>query len=85
MVALSELLALPVAIFTTTHLEIDNSENKILIWWPQLLKELTGGDGYKYRFKPNAVPSIFPHRSVNAPYVEGNPRWETPLAAASHD
>ncbi len=32
-----------------------NSENKILIWWPQLLKELTGGDGYKYRFKPNAV------------------------------
>ncbi len=46
MVALGELLLLPVAIFTTTQLWIDNAENKILIWLPQLLKELTGGDGY---------------------------------------
>ncbi len=50
-----------VAIFTSTHLGIDNLENKYW-WWPQLLKELTDGDGYKYRFKPNAVPSIFPHK-----------------------
>ncbi len=65
MVALCELLPLPDAIFTTTQLGIDNWENKILIWWPQLLKELTGGDGYKYRFKPNAVPSIvFPPKGV---------------------
>ncbi len=63
MVALGELLALLVDIFTTTQLWIDNSENKILIWWPQLPKELTGGDGYKYRFKPNAVQWIFfPHK-----------------------
>ncbi len=51
--------ALPVAIFTTIQLGIDNWENKILIWWPQLPKEPTGGDGYKYRFKSNAVPWIF--------------------------
>ncbi len=54
MVALGELLALPVAIFTTTHLGIHNSENKILIWWPQLTKELTvgeSGDGYKYYYQ----------------------------------
>ncbi len=44
---LGELLALPVAIFTTIQLGIDNWENKILIWWPQLSKELTAGDGYK--------------------------------------
>ncbi len=60
---LGELLALPVAIFTTIQLGIDNWENKILIWWPQLSKELTGGDGYK--FKPNAVQWIFfPTRSI---------------------
>ncbi len=66
MFALGELLALPVAIFTQ-----HNSENKILIWWPQLLKELTGGDGYKYRFKPNAVPSIFPHKESKRPGCGG--------------
>ncbi len=32
MVALGELLELPVVIFTTTQLWIDNTENKILIW-----------------------------------------------------
>ncbi len=64
-----ELLALPVAIFTTTHLGIPqyNSENKTLVWWPQLAKELAGGDGYKYRFKPKAVPSIVPHMETKRP------------------
>lgn len=28
----------------------------------QLLKERTGGKGYKRRLKPNALPSIFPHK-----------------------
>ncbi len=40
---------------------------KILIWWPQLLKELTGGGGYKYRFKPNIVPSISLHKETKCP------------------
>ncbi len=71
MVALIELLALPVAIFTTTQLWIDNLENKIVIWWPQLPKELTGGGGYKYRIKPDAVPWIFPHKeSKRLGYIE---------------
>ncbi len=33
MVALGELLALPVAMFTATQLGIHNSENKILVRW----------------------------------------------------
>ncbi len=85
MVALSELLALPVAIFTTKQLSIHNSENKILIWWPQLLKELTGGDDISIGLNQMLYHRFFPTRSVNAPDVEGNPRWETPLAAVRHD
>ncbi len=50
------------------QLGIDNSENKILILSPQLPKELTGGDGYKYRFKPNVVPWIcFSHKESKRP------------------
>ncbi len=63
--------ALPVSIFTMIQLRIDNWENKILIWWAQLPKELTGGDGYKYRFKPNALPWIFFFtRILNASDIE---------------
>lgn len=31
------------------------------------MKELTGGRGYKHRLKPNAVPSIFPHKECKRP------------------
>ncbi len=85
MVALGELLALPVAIFTTTHLGIDNLENKTPIWWPQLLKELTDGDGYKQGLNQMLYRRFLPTRSLNAPDLEGNPRWETSLVAARHD
>ncbi len=66
MVALSELLQLPDAIFTTTQLGIDNWENKILIWWPQLLKELTGGDGYNIGLNQMLYHRLDPKRSLNA-------------------
>uniref|UniRef100_A0A3P8YMA7 THAP-type domain-containing protein n=1 Tax=Esox lucius TaxID=8010 RepID=A0A3P8YMA7_ESOLU len=33
------------------------------------LKELTGAAGYKRRLKPNAVPSIFPHKEPKRPRI----------------
>ncbi len=47
---------------------------------PQLLKELTGAAGYKWRLKPNALPTIFPHKEHKRPLgvSEMRQRQETP-------
>ncbi len=51
-----------------------DTTGKIKFWWAQRPKELTGGDGYMYRFKQNAVLWIF----LNASDIECG---ETPPAA----
>ncbi len=57
--------------FTSIQLWIHNWENKTLIWWPQLLEELTGGDGYKHRLQ--TIP-------VNTPVFPGSLPYFTPIS-----
>uniref|UniRef100_A0A672KU85 THAP-type domain-containing protein n=1 Tax=Sinocyclocheilus grahami TaxID=75366 RepID=A0A672KU85_SINGR len=40
-------------------------------------KELTCADGFKRRFKPNAVPSIFPHKESKL--KRSCPLWRWPV------
>ncbi|ROI33883.1 Transcription factor E2F6 [Anabarilius grahami] len=53
---------------------------------PQLLRELTGGGGYKRRLKPNAIPTIFPHKESKLCEIraEKRQRQETLAGCKQH-
>lgn len=40
---------------------------------PQLVKELTDASGYKRRLKPDAVPTVFPHKVPERTGLVGDP------------